>query len=383
LDGYHRPVPRCLLVHEPPDGGVAENVMRLALGLGARGWEPWVAGPEQSIVHPELEHAGVPTAKLPLVRGYGSPAIDLQALRRLAGVIGRGRFDLVHVHSAKAGVLGRIAAKLGRTPVVYSPHCFPFVGPWGLPRLAFSTGLERALGPITDTILCVSEQERELALDKGLVPPERLAVVHNGSEPCETGLEPDPELEAFAAEGPLAATLTVLRPQKAVHVFVEAAPMVLERMPEARLAVVGNGDLRGDLEELARSLDLGDRLRFFDYRPPASRQLASLDVFVLPSAWEAFPISILEAMACGVPQVVTDVGGSGEAVGVGETGLLCPPNDPPALAERILELLGDPDRRAAMAEASRARHRENFGIDRMIDATAALYDRVLAGHAPE
>ena len=371
-------VPRCLLVFEPPDGGVAENAMRLALGLADRGWEPWVAGPEESIVHPVLERAGVPTAKLPLVRGYGSPGKDLRALRRLAGIVARGRFDLVHAHSAKAGVLGRIAAPLARTPVVYSPHCFPFVGPWGLARRAFSVGVERALGPLTDTILCVSEYERRLALEHGLAPPERLAVVHNGSEPCRTDLEPDPELEAFSTQGPLAATIAVLRPQKAVHVFVDAAPAILERMPEARLAVVGMGYERENLEAQAVRLGLGERLRFFDYRPPAARQLASLDVFVLPSAWESFPISILEAMACGVPQVVTDVGGSGEALAVGETGLLCPPNDPAALAARVVELLGDPDRRARMAEASRARHRERFGIDRMIDQTAALYDRVLA-----
>ena len=378
--GYHRRVPRCLLAFEPPDGGVAENVMRLALGLPERGWEPWVAGPEEAIVHPELERAGVPTARLPLVRGYGSPGSDGRALRRLTGILARERFDLVHCHSAKAGVLGRIAARLTGTPVVYSPHCFPFVGPWGLPRRAFSIGIERMLGPLTDTILCVSEQERGLALEHGLAPPARLAVVHNGSEPCQPDLERDAELEAFAAGGPLAATMAVLRPQKAVHVFIEAAPAILERVPDARLAVIGGGDMKEELVALAGRLELGESLRFFDYRPPASRQLASLDVFVLSSAWEAFPISILEAMACGVPQVVTDVGGSGEAVGVGETGLLCPPNDPPALAEQVVELLGDPDRRAAMAEASRARHRERFGIDRMIDATAALYDRVLAGH---
>jgi glycosyltransferase involved in cell wall biosynthesis len=374
-------VPRCLLAFEPPDGGVAENVMRLAIGLPERGWEPWVAGPEEAIVHPVLERARVPTARLPLVRGYGSPGSDARALRRLVGILTRQRFDLVHAHSAKAGVLGRIAARLTGTPIVYSPHCFPFVGPWGLPRRAFSVGVERILGPATDTILCVSEYERRLALEHGLVPPERLAVVHNGCEPCEEGLEPDADLEEFASGGPVAAPIAVLRPQKAVHVFVEAAPAILERVPEARLAVIGDGYERENLEALAARLGLGERLRFFDYRPPAARQLASLDVFVLPSAWESFPISILEAMACGVPQVVTDVGGSGEALSPGETGLLCPPNDPPALAEAIVELLSDAGRRARMAEASRARHREHFGLERMIDATAALYDRVVAARS--
>jgi glycosyltransferase involved in cell wall biosynthesis len=124
---------------------------------------------------------------------------------------------------------------------------------------------------------------------------------------------------------------------------------------------------------------VGPRLRFFGFEPPASRQLSALEIFVLPSSWEAFPISILEAMACGVPQVVTDVGGSGEAVSDGETGLVCPPEDPAALADRVVELLRDPARRARMATASRARHRERFMLDRMVDETAAVYGRVADG----
>ena len=101
-------------------------------------------------------------------------------------------------------------------------------------------------------------------------------------------------------------------------------------------------------------------------------------MFVLPSAWEAFPLAILDAMACGVPQVATDVGGTAEAVLDGETGLLVAPGDPAALAERIAELLLDPERRERMGEAARARHGERFAADRMVAETARLYDDVMA-----
>jgi glycosyltransferase involved in cell wall biosynthesis len=368
-------VPRCILIFEPPDGGVAENVMQLALGLPERGFDVTLAGPQDALPYAELEGT-VDIHRLPFERGYGHPLRDVDALRRLTSILRRGRFDLVHSHSAKAGVLGRIAAKATGTPSLYSPHCFPFVGPWGPPRRIFSTTVERALGPVTDGILCVADQERGLALEKRLVPPERLFVVHNGAPDCGDDVARDVELDGWEG-GPLAATMAVLRPQKAVHVFVEAAPAILARVPDARLAVIGNGEERARLEARARELGLGDRLRFVDFKPPSSRQLRSLDVFVLPSSWEAFPISVLEAMACGVPQVATDVGGTSEALADGVTGLLCPPEDPAALADRVATLLEDEAMRARMAEDGRRRFDERFRIERMLDGTAEVYERVL------
>jgi glycosyltransferase involved in cell wall biosynthesis len=377
-------VRRCLLVFEPPDGGVAENVLRLALGLREHGWETWAAGPREALVYPQLRAAGVPVTPVSFKRGYGHPWRDAMALRELRAILRSQPFDLVHCHSAKAGVLGRIAARRAAVPVVYSPHCFPFVGPWGWPRRTFSTAVERRLGPRTDAILCVAEDERRLALEKGLAPSERLHVVHNGSRRCEHA-EPEPRLEELRAEGPLAACIAVLRPQKAVNVFVEAAPLILERVPSARLAVVGNGEMRAELEGRAAELGLAQSgsggLLFLDFAPPAERALRAIDVFVLPSAWEAFPIAVLEAMACGVPQVASDVGGTSEAVSDGETGLLCPPNDPEALAERVSRLLADPDRRRAMGEASRRRHEERFRLELMVERTAALYDSVTGATA--
>jgi glycosyltransferase involved in cell wall biosynthesis len=346
----------------------------LALQLPAHGWESWVAGPRDAIIYPALADAGVPLARLPLRRGFGRPAEDVRALRRIGSVLGGRRFELVHVHSAKAGVLGRIVARTAGCPVVYSPHCFPFVGPWGWPRRTFATSIERALGPITDAIVCVAEDERRLALKHRLVRPERLVVVHNGVATADPALEAEPELKAFADGRPLAGCVAVLRPQKAVHVFVAAAPRILAAAPEARLAVVGEGQLLPELRAQARDLRLDQkRFRFFSFRPPAARALRALDVFVLPSAWEALPISLLEALAEGVPQVATDVGGSAEAVSSGETGLLCPPGDPDALAQSVLALLHDPDRRAAMAAASRRRHAEHFRVEEMARRTAAVY----------
>jgi glycosyltransferase involved in cell wall biosynthesis len=372
---YDLPVRRVLLAFEPPDGGVAEQVLQLARLLPEHGWEPTVAGPAEAIVYPALEEAGVPILRLDIDRGL-SPARYLKATRALRGLLGDGGFDLLHAHSSKAGGLARVAACRARTPAVYSPHCFAFVGPQSPLRKLPAIAVERALARVTAATICVADDERAVAQEAKIGRPERLRVVHNGAAACRDDLERDPELAELAAGGPLAAVLTALRPQKAVHLFVDAAPAILERVTDARLAVIGDGELRGELERRAAALGLGDRLRFFGFSRPAARQLRELDVFVLPSLWEAFPISILEALACGVPQVATDVGGTREAVADGETGLLCPPGDVGALADRVARLLGDPATRERMAAASRARHGELFTLDRMAAQTAAVYDSV-------
>ena len=319
---------------------------RLAEGLPALGYEPVI----------------LDSRVLPFRRDYRHPHRDLQALGALARAL-RG-FDLVHAHAAKAGVLARLAA--GRRPVVYTPHCFPFVG--GSPaRRRFGLVVERLLAPLSAAIVCVCEQEAAVARAAGL---GRLTVVHNGCPACED-VAVDPSLTALP--GPVVGAVTVLRRQKRIDVLLAAVPAVLEAVPEATIVVVGDGPEAASLRAAA-----DPRVVFLPFRAPSARFLRGLDVYVLPSEWEAFPIGLLEAQACGVPQVATDVGGNGEAL-VPETGVLVPPGDPSALAAAVVSLLRDPERRKVMATASRARHAERFTVVRMVAETAAVYEAVLRG----
>lgn len=373
-----RHVPRVLLLFEPPDGGAAENVVQLALGLRDQGFEPELAGPLESAIYERARAAGVAVFPLSLERGYGDPQRDLAALRRLVGLIRARRYDLVHCHAAKAGVLGRLAATALRKPVIYTSHSFPFVGDFSEARRIFSIAVERALGPLSDAILCVCESERQEALDHRVADASILHVIYNACAPCQGDVGLDARLSAMREGGPVAAAVTVLRAQKSVDVLLDAAPMVFERVPEARIAVVGDGPLRDELHAHAArlGLDSDERFAFLPFEAPPARHLRAMDLYVLPSSWEAFPIGVLEAMACGVPQVATDVGGTGEAV-TPETGRMVPKRDPRALADAMCELLSDPERRAAMAEASRARHSEHYTLDRVVAETAGLYRHVL------
>ena len=379
---------RVLMLFEPPDGGVAENAKQLALHLGAHGHEVEVAGPPESMVYPRLDEAGVPVRRLPsLRRGYGRPDRDAASVRALVRLLRAGRHDVLHCHSSKAGVLGRLAARRVGLPAVYSPHCFAFVGDVSRGRRLFASSVERALGRRTAAIVCACEAERRRALERRVAPAERLHRVYYGTPACAGETELDERLEAMRAAGPLAGAVTVLRRQKRVDVLLDAAPRVWDRLPEARLAVVGDGPERDALQRRASELGLlGDeRFAFLPFQAPSSRHLRALDVYVLSSGWEAMPIGVLEALACGVPQVATDVEGTGEAVGSppGEpperqTGRLVAPGDAAGLAEAIVELLGDAERRAALSRASRKRHAERFTVERMAAETAAVYERALA-----
>ena len=371
-------MPRILLVFEPPYGGVAEHVRQLAVQLAARGHDVEVAGPRDATAYAAIEDADIPLFRLPLEPGFTHPLLDVRALRRIADLLRSRHYEVVHCHGAKAGVLVRMAAARVRVPVVYTPHCFRFVGPVSRRRRAVATTIERLLAPRTAAVLCVCEDEFREAVARRVAPESRLHVIYNGCEPCAETVEPEAELVRMRREGPLAGVVTVLREQKQVDFFLEAVPEIWRRLPEAQLAVVGNGPLESELVARAHELELDRdrRFRFLPFRPPSARYLRALDVYVLPSAWEAFPIGILEAMACGVPQVATDVGGTPEAVSA-ETGLLVPPDDHRALATAVVELLADPDRRGALARASTARHAEQFGLDRMVGEIVAVYEDVM------
>ena len=372
---------RALIAFEPPDGGVAENVAQLAEGLRGWGWEVELAGPRESMIYDRAAAAGITVHRLDWAPGYGSPRRDLRAAHQLARCVRNRRFDLLHCLSAKAGVIGRLVASRARVPVVYSPQCFSFIGDFGILRRLVALTIERSLAVVTDQIICVSEDEHQQARRIG-IPERRLSVVRNGSPPCPSDALPDPLTASFANGGPLVASVAVLREQKRIDVLIDAAPSILARVPEAKIAVIGDGPLREQLSDRAANLELDKepRFTFLPFAGSSHNHLLTIDLFVLPSSWEGLPIALLEALACGVPTVATAVGGTPEVV-VPETGLLVPPADPNALSDAIVALLRQPQQRAEMAAKARKRHADHFSVERMVTETAAVYNHILASRA--
>ena len=354
---------------------MAEHVLQLSRGLLERGWAVEAAVPPASAIATHLTQAGVAAHELPLVRNPGEG--DLRAARALRALDRRRGYSVVHGHSSKAGALVRGVLPRPRR-LVYTPHCFAFAAPSGRARSLAYTAIEQALLFRSGAVLAVCEWERELAHRHLRRRRDRVQVIYNGVPDC-THDEPDPRLLAFRGEEPLAGVVAVLRPQKDPLLAVRAAASLARggRLV-GRLAIVGKGELQGEVQEEILKLGVAERVRWFSFQGQVGPCLSALDLLVLPSAWEALPLAALEAMSCGLPVLATNVGGVPEAVEDGVTGRLVPPGDAPALATALAEMLGDRELRRRFGRAGRAAFERRFRVGPMIDAVAALYEELAA-----
>lgn len=369
---------RILQAFEPPDGGVPEHVLQLALGLGAHGFEVELAGPISSQIYARAQASGIKVHPLPMRRDYGHPRDDFRAAVKLLKLLRAGNYQLVHCHSSKAGALGRAMASLSSIPAIYTPHGFGFIGDVRRARKVAARAIERTLSPLTARIICLSRDEVQVARKARIARSARLALVYHGMPASHDHPPRDSALAAFRGDGRLIADIGVFREEKRHDVFLRAAALAIAREPSLRIALVGSGPLEARLRALAEQLRLDgeSRFAFLPFEPPVERYLAYMDVMVLSSDREVLPISLLEALAWGIPQIATNVTGAREIV-TPATGMLVPRRDPEALAAAMIHMIRDCDR-AALANASRERHAELFTVDRMLGATAGVYRQALS-----
>jgi glycosyltransferase involved in cell wall biosynthesis len=364
---------RVVQLYQPTGGGVGRHVRDLAECLSGRGYEIVLVGPSPPDGMAQLP-AGVSHVALDLGRAV-SPAADLAALGRLSAIVRRLKPALVHAHSSKAGAVGRLA-RLTRpaTPVVYTPHGYAFAG-WfssARERLAYRE-IERALAPLSSRVVCVCEAEARLGRSVGFA--SRIRVVHNGIAAVAPGPS-DPRMLELARRGPVVCVLTQLRPGKGIETLIDATPALLSRRPELQVAIWGEGPELETLAARARRAGAAESVHFLGRSSDPLAALRGADVFVHPSLAESFPYAVLEAMSAGAPIVASDVGGIGEALEDGETGLLVPPGDVPGLIGALGELLEDPGRREAMGGAARRRVQRLFTREAMIDRLVGVYHEI-------
>lgn len=363
-------------------GGTEKHVLDLARAFKAQHRVAVCAPPDRLL--PAFEEEGVPVYTFPHLEEAPLAGVRQfsRAVRRAAAEQGA---DIVHVHAANELLL--LARLLfPRCPLIFTVH--GFFGPSA--RIDYFTA--SLVGRLcADRIICVSPVDARRLVDLG-VRRERVAVVPNGvSDPLarvqgaasrhRESLKPE---ESGAGSSPgegsrpvVVGTIARLERQKRVDVLLRAAAAVRRRGYPLRLIIVGDGSLRRSLAELAASEGMADvEFTGFLDEEAKNRVLTSLDVFVLPSEAEAFPLVCLEAMAAGKPVLATAVGGVPDQVEDGVTGYLVPPGEVGALAERLAVLVSDASLRARMGAAARKRYEERFTVKAMARATWAIYEEV-------
>jgi glycosyltransferase involved in cell wall biosynthesis len=309
--------------------------------------------------------AGAAYVPLSHVRRPISPR-DAVGLLELVRLIRRLRPDVVHVNSSKMHVLGRIAAALTRTPVcVLTVNGWAFNTETGLVAAVY-TALYRLLRPLTRAVVCVSEKERAQGIERGACTPEQAVVVHNAVDVA------DARASTLDGDPPLLLSVTRLKAPKD-GVTLARALRLLEP-GSYRAALVGDGPDRPQIEA-----ELGDAGELLGERTDVVELLAGADVFVLSSRSEGLPLSILEAMAAGLPVVASAVGGIPELVVDGKTGFVVPPGDAKALAEALRTLVADAELRRRFGAEARRRAEEHFSVQTARRAHVELYERLLAG----
>ncbi len=374
-------------------GGAQETVVRICAGLDRGRFRLLIlAGPTPAGT-PDLSDGSrvaslkgvtvVPVASL--VRPI-HPLRDFRAIAEVRAVLLRENAQIVHTHSSKAGLVGRLGALAASAPIlVHTVHGWAIKSQTAWPVWKSFQALERSLAHRTDALVVVAGADRELGLAFGIGRRDQYNLIRSGI-PIEEYATRGSGLEHRAAarrtlglpsEVPVVGSVTRLAPPKDTDTLLRSFALVREIVPGVRFVVVGDGPDGAEARAQAVRLDLGGSIHWTGARSDVATLLPAFDVSVLASHDEGLPRTIIEAMAAGVPVVASDVGSVHEAVVDGRTGRLVRPRDPAAMGQAIIDLLDDPGAAAQLVVNARISIDE-FDEAAMVTATEALYDSLIS-----
>ncbi|MGC8669483.1 MAG: glycosyltransferase family 4 protein [Chthonomonadales bacterium] len=369
-------------------GGAQENTLATVLKVDRERYRSILVtgpshGPEGSLL--EQAHAqGADVRMVPSLVREVAPAQDLRALKQIVGIIRHEKPAIVHTHTSKAGVLGRMAARLCRVPIlVHTPHGHVFHDYYGRTATRVFIATERFCARFTHRLVMLTRNELQDHLALRIAPEERFAVIHSGVDFSRF-------IEAPTCRGTMRASFGIppdarvlgtvgrLVPVKGQTYLIEALPAILGSVPNAHLVLVGDGPLRQDLEHQATRLGVASRVHFAGLREDVASCLADFDLFVLPSLNEGMGRVLVEAMAMRLPVVASDVSGIRDLVHHEQNGLRVPAGDAQALASACIRLLTDNELARRFAEEGFRTVVPAYSQEEMIARIEALYADLLA-----
>lgn len=299
------------------------------------------------------------------------------SLLDIARVARQTQTDLLHLHGYKACTLGRIVGALLGMPVVLHEHAvFPTMPPYQ--KLA-----DWLLAPLNDRVVVNCEAVAEFCVERRSMDPENIEIIFNGvpldefREVSDSAAAEAAEELGIGADTPVVGTVARLEEQKGITHFLNAVPAVKEECPDVKVLIVGDGTLRGALEEEARQLGIADNVIFTGERRDVPRLYKLMDVKVISSIYEGTTLTVFEAMATGTPVVATTVDGVEEVIEDGATGMLVPPKDAASIAEVVTDLLTNPDRARLLSERAEQAVKQ-YDVRTSMRRIENLYETVLS-----
>ncbi|HET9888131.1 MAG TPA: glycosyltransferase family 4 protein [bacterium] len=374
-------------------GGADENTVFTVLGMDRERYEVDILaghGSELSGFPIEIHRC---TKIVPELVRDPHPIRDLIALAKITRLLRQGRYDLVHTHTAKAGFLGRLGARLAGVPcVVHTLHGVTFheqLSP--LLRRAYIF-LERIAAPLSDVLISVGEDVKGKYLRESIGREDQYVTIPSGMDTvafrrarCSPDQARFPRRCEFGFEGEhmVVGMVSRLEPRKGYRYFFEALARVSEDFPQVRALVVGEGEQGHELKSMAADLGIGERVVFAGYRADIAEVIAAFDVALLTSLWEGLPRVLVQYALLEKPIVTFDVEGAREVIDDGNSGYIVPLQDVDLLADRLRQLLESETLRRRLGVAARERVEGRWDVDRMVAGIAEVYRRVESARIPE
>lgn len=325
-----------------------------------------------------------------LVRSI-APKDDLTALVALSRLMRKMRFDIVHTHSSKPGIVGRLAARLVGVPaIVHTVHGFAFPMTASRFRRNLFAALERLAGRCCDLVVCLNDSDREIAETDLAIPTDRVHIVPNGVDlsrfphvSLNERMRIRKEILRIPTDEPAIVMVGRLWRQKDPLTLVKAAVSLLRNGVKAHFVFIGDGELRSELLEFIRLHGAEERIHLLGWRDDVPKILPAFDVCALSSRWEGMPLAILEAMASRLPCVVTDIPGNRDLVDDGINGLLVPCEDVESFAACLGTLIHDSEMRTQFGQSGRSKvERYHDLVDRTNEIEKRYLD-ILSKKMPE
>ena len=375
------PIPLLYIITKLELGGAQRQLLELIKQLDKKRYKIYLLTAQEGLLLPEFSSInGLVLKRSRFLDRAINPFKDILALIEIYRFIKKNAIAIVHTHSSKAGILGRLAAKLAKADVIlHTVHGWSFNDYQMMVKRKIFLWLERFTAKFTDRLIVVSCHDKLKGLKNFIGNEDKYFLIRYGIDQPEfkKSYSAIREELKIAAGDMVVGMIACFKPQKSPQDFIKLARAVEATFPSVKFILVGDGVLRKKIEYLISKFNLKSKIFLTGWRKDVPSILSSMDIFVLTSLWEGLPIVVLEAMASAKPVIATDTGGVGEVINDSKAGFIVHVGDAKRMAERLMLLLQDENLRQRMGQYASERLNSDFSVDAMVKNTESLYTNLL------